>query len=170
MTTNYMNYVETVTITDDLVSVRSRKYAVNSANPSGARFHSAGQRAYYFGSGLATALTEVYGDPVSPIEPDDSLYAPPSGAYLLFNLCRFAEERPFDGSGYLQSGSAEWGSCQALRTELQCLGVSGALYPSTKCLGGVNMAVWPLNGGGLPESWFRELSPDPSRPPDSRIP
>lgn len=154
-------YIHEIYLNEQFLRISDQNYLVNSCNPaSSGRFHEVGQPAYYFASGLPTAKAEVYGSPDSGLLPSHHAHGANPGPYLLFDFDGLINDHPdlldvFFGSGN-QGG---WDRCQELRNDLaQNLGCSGVFYPSHKHEGGVNTAIWPLNGKPFPEVFFRPQS------------
>ncbi len=154
-------YLIEVHLNEDFLRISDQSYPVNSCNPSGSsRFHGVDQLAYYFASGLPTAKAEVYGSPESGLLPHHHAHGAIPGSYQIFDFNLLLQEHPESQPEYFPGGTqGGWDRCQELRNHLaNDLGCSGVLYPSQKHDGGVNTALWPLDGKPLPEQFFRPQS------------
>ena len=112
---------------------------------------------YYFASGLPTAKAEVYGSPESGLLPHHQAHGATPGPYMLFDFNRLVKEHPELVPAFFTGGTqGGWDWCQELRNHLANeLGCSGVLYPSQKHEGGINTALWPLDGKPLTERFFK---------------
>ena len=140
------------------MSIKDTRYPLGALPPSGeGRFHRPGQLAYYAASGDSTARAEVYGDPAAQIVPPHALYRIPTGDYNLFDFRGYLEDHPSDYQQFFpDTKDGGWPACQSLRDKLEVIGCSGTIYESVASLGGINIAVWPLDESPFTESYFRE--------------
>ncbi|MDO8741184.1 MAG: RES family NAD+ phosphorylase [Candidatus Woesearchaeota archaeon] len=155
---SYKKYIVLVRANNDFISIRDTRYPLGSLPPSGeGRFHRQGQLAYYAASGDVTARAEVYRDPAAQIKPPYAPFQIPAGDYNLLDFRQYLVDHPNSCRQFFSdSGDRGWSNCQVLRDELEVVGCSGTIYSSVANPGGINIAVWPLDGTPLTESFFHK--------------
>ena len=159
MIVNVELYLRPVEINYCFVSIRSVEFPLNSVHPSGARFNRPGEFGYYLASGLPTALAERYGAPRAAIPSGDALFGTPRLEYDLFDMRQFVTDYPAASGDYFPTdGDRGYEKCRQLRQLLEATSCSGVIFPSQKCPGGANVALWPLGEKPLPEEFFVQLS------------
>ena len=153
---DFNDFVIDVQITEKVVTIRDTAYPVGSLPVSGeARFHRPGQVAYYFASGVTTAMAEKYGSSDAHLEPGDEMFRPPIGTFRLFDMITYVERHPETKDHYFAAGDqGGWPVCQDLRQQLEDNSCSGVVFPSAKQEEGINVAVWPLDGQPFGSGYF----------------
>lgn len=158
--TSISGYLTGIDINENFVSIRSETYPINSVHPTGARFNAPGQTAYYVASGTPVAKAEKFGDPHAPIPSGEGVYTPSAGRYnMLFDLRAHLHDYPEEQTEYFATaGDGGYAKCRELRNSLEAQGCKGIIYPSQKVPGGVNISLWSVGSGQLPEDFFHRLT------------